>query len=313
MSAYLTSDDIIESVKRRASIPEAQNTFTPQDFLDLANEEMAMGLVPTILQFHEEYLVKSEDTALVSGQVRYPIPYRAIGNKLRDLCYVDSSGNEFEMIKIDQDNTYDYRPNNDLVFRYKVEGGDIVILVNENAILTGSLRFRYHLRPSSLVLLNRGAQISSIDRNTGIILFTDEVPSHFTTSILFDLNRTKPDHRIISFDITATAVGASSITFDTDDIPDDLEAGDYICQSGETVIPNIPTDLHVMLAHRVATRCLESLGDTQGLQNANVKLAEMEVKTGTLIDARVESSPMKIVNRHGLVRAGRRNFWRSRW
>jgi hypothetical protein len=89
-------------------------------------------------------------------------------------------------------------------------------------------------------------------------------------------------------------------------LPDELTIGDYVAQANQTIIPNIPTELHSMLAQRVACRCLEALGDMQGLQMANQKLAEMELKTGSLIDNRVEGAPLKVVNRHGFLRQSRR-------
>lgn len=303
----MNSDELITSVKRRASIPEAQNTFEDTDFLELATEEQNIGLVPSILSMHEEYFGYEETVDLVTGTLKYAIPYRAIGNKLRDITYVDSNGNEYNAIKVSQEDsvtTYFFDTN---PIRYKIQGGNVVLLVSPNSTLVGSLKFYYYLRPNSLVLLDRGAQITGIDRNTGIITF-DEKPDHFTTSLLYDFNRTKSDHRIISFDNVITDVTDTTITFDVADIPDELEVGDYICQSGETVIPNIPTDLHVVLAHRVATRCLEALGATQDLQNANVKLQEMEQKTGTLIDNRVESAPTKIINRNSFLG---KQMWRK--
>ena len=310
----MTSEELIESVKRRASIPESQVTFEREDFLDLANEEMAIGLVPTILQYHEEYLVYIEDVVLTENTLKYPIPYRAIGNKLRQISYVDASNNEWEMVRI---NPEDIFQNNALIEsgfprRFKIEAGKVVLVASSTNTFTGSLRFRYFLRPNALVVLERGAQISAIDTITGAITFTASVPDNFTTSILYDFNRAKPDHRILSFDVTPTAVGTNSITVDPSDLPDGLEVGDYVCQSGETVIPNIPTDLHVELAHRVAARCLESLGDAAGLAAANAKLQEMENKTGTLLDNRVEGSPQKVINRHSNLRYGLRTGWRRR-
>jgi hypothetical protein len=89
-------------------------------------------------------------------------------------------------------------------------------------------------------------------------------------------------------------------------IPDELSIGDYVAEAGQCIIPSIPTELHSMLAQRVACRCLEALGDMQGLQMANQKLSEMELKTGSLIDNRVEGAPLKVVNRHGFLRQSRR-------
>ena len=83
----------------------------------------------------------------------------------------------------------------------------------------------------------------------------------------------------------------------------------------ESKVPQVPTDLHVVLAHRLAARCLEALGDTQGLNNANVKLQDFEGKLQNVIDNRVEDAPKKVKNRNGLIRSGllsKRNIIRGR-
>ena len=53
----------------------------------------------------------------------------------------------------------------------------------------------------------------------------------------------------------------------------------------------------MVLAQRVAQRVLEALGDTEGLNNATAKIAEMENKLTTMLDNRVEVAPRKVVNR----------------
>lgn len=50
---YYTSNTLIESVKRRMAFPIAQVTFSNEDILALANEELFLAQVPSIMQFHE--------------------------------------------------------------------------------------------------------------------------------------------------------------------------------------------------------------------------------------------------------------------
>jgi hypothetical protein len=87
------------------------------------------------------------------------------------------------------------------------------------------------------------------------------------------------------------------VNINPDYIPKDLEVGDFMPLAGETPIPNVPTELHMVLAQRVAQRVLEALGDSEGLNNATAKVAEMEMKLTSMMDNRVEGAPRKIVNR----------------
>ena len=54
MSSVLKTSDLIRSIKRRAMIPSSQETFTDEDFLEMATEEVNLGLVPLIQRMHEE-------------------------------------------------------------------------------------------------------------------------------------------------------------------------------------------------------------------------------------------------------------------
>lgn len=308
MSAFLTSSSLIASVKRRAMIPSSQSTFSDEDFLALANEEVAIGMVPSILMYHEEYYVYPEVAALVADKSAYPIPYRAVGGKLRNLEYLDTSNNVCEMTRISPDDAPYFGSNNNgnFVSRFYARGNDVVLVPSVSSSPVGSLLFSYYLRPNELVKESRVAIVTAIDTVTGIIT-VDKTPTNITASSLIDFLEYKPGHRTRSFDITVAAVDAinKTITFTPSDVPSDLIVGDHIATAGECMIPQIPSDLHSVLAQRVAARCLEALGDTQGLTNANTKLQEMELKTGMLIDNRSTGNPLKINNIRGLLRSSK--------
>jgi hypothetical protein len=94
------------------------------------------------------------------------------------------------------------------------------------------------------------------------------------------------------------------ITF-TSDLPTHLKVGDIVTLTEETIIPQIPLELHSMLAQRVALRCLDAMGDANGIQTGTARLAEMEQKTGTLLDNRVEDAPHKISPKNSFLRRKR--------
>lgn len=314
--AYLTSSTLIESVQRRAAIPISNNTFTDSDILAFANEEIKMGLVPSILSYNEEYFVHVHDDVSLEASVdSYEIPYRALGGKLRDVFFKDSNGNLSEMTRIPPEHKTYFQEGalNTGFTAYYVQGNDIVLVPSVGTSPTGSLVFVYYMRPNELVDEDRVAEITAINTSGANTIYTvDSVPYSSGTTYLattddLDFIQAKPGHRTRGFDINCTAIdtSAKTITFLTANVPDNVEVGDFICFSGETPIPQIPTDLHSVLAERVAARCLEALGDLEGLQAANQKIAELEVKTGQLIDSRVDGSPQKIVNRTGLLRSSR--------
>lgn len=307
---YYTSDDIIKSVKRRAFTPENQTTFQDEDYLAFATEEMNMGIVPSVLRVHEDYFLFSEEITLVQGKLAYDIPYRAIGNRLREVSFKDSTGNIYEMTRIGVGDLpfYNAQYSSSQVYSYYIANNQISLVPASLSIPSNTvLRVTYYIRPNSLVLLENVAVISDINRTTGVVTVSN-MPSNFSLDQIYDFIKVKSPHKCLRIEISPTAFtntpSEKSLQFNLTDIDDSLEVGDHLALATESAIPQIPSDLHVMLAHRVATRCLEALGDAESLAIANQKLAELEQQTNTLIDNRVEDSPQKLVNRHSILRQG---------
>ena len=308
IKAGLTTTGLLKSIKRRALVPDNQNTFSDQDFIDLMNEEMMIGLIPAILQLKEEYFIFKQIIPLVANKANYPVPERALGSKLREVCYRDSSGkiygNEYEMTQIAIDDRYTGLSNgtgsSDFTGfrRFYMLGSDVVLHPHVGPNPYGALALYYYLRPNTLVKDNLVASITAINRTTGEITLSS-LPTGYSGTALYDFVKTKSPHNILDIDIPVTAFnsGTKTITVDIENIPKDLDIGDLMPLAGQTSIPNVPTELHMVLAQRVAQRVMEALGDTEGLNNATAKILEMESKLTTMLDNRVEGAPRKIVNR----------------
>lgn len=307
MSGVLTLSELIKSIKRRAMIPSDQNTFTDEDFLEMLNEEIQYFGVPHLLRTHEEYLLVSLDVEL-DGSQKYEIPYRALGNKLRELSYVvtDSNNGEqiYELSRISLEDLSDY--NNNVSSRYTqafyIENNNVVLL-GEVPVSNASLRMYFYIRPNTFVLEDRVGVIQNIDRTTGVITL-ESFPNSLASIPVIDFVKYQSPNIIIDFDKTPLSVDSNTrtITFTTTDIPSTLKVGDYINVAQETVVPQLPVELHAILAQRVAVAALEALGDQEGLASAQRRLDMMEQSTNDIIDNRVEGAPEKISNRHGTLR-----------
>ena len=306
----LTSDKLVESIKRRASIPENQSTFTKQDLLDLSNEELRLGVVPTMMSLHEDFLLYEHELIIEEGQQSFEIPSRAVGNKLKDvqIKYGDgTSGSthyqETTRIGIGaRFSEWDSTTAANLR-RYYIQNNKVVFLAPLDASSTNKVVMVFYIKPSLLVEEDRIGIITGINRSSGEITLSS-TPSNFSLTNKYDFYKAESPHTILNVDLTATNINSTTntLTFNASDIPDELQVGDHLAENGECIIPQVPSEIQVMLTQMVACRVLESLGDTQGLQNALIKLGQMEKAAGVLIDNRVEDSPQKVVNRHGIVR-----------
>jgi hypothetical protein len=405
----MTSDDIIESVKRRILVPTSQNTFKNTDILKFANEEMMITQVPSILEVHEEYFVHKVEIDLEAGRDRYPVPDRAIGMKFRDIFWADSNGNFYELSRIPAEDKAFFQRNigaNAALHKYYIEGNDIIFTPLPSGGVIGKLVMYIYLRPNQLVNDDRAAICTSFLKKVTVdvtsmvngdtitinnVVFTavsgapstnefqidassivtasnlvsvintngiaaasngtpvssvvtmsftsqsititttnstalsissqlglefDSLPSTYldvdtkkTESLyvegeLIDFLQTKPGHVIRKYDVEIEdgAISGDSIFFDSGVVPTDFIVGDYVCLAHESIIPQLPPDLHNVLAERTAMRILSALGDAAGVQESKSRIAEMEARQGNLLDNRVDGSNIKINGRHSILR-----------
>lgn len=173
---WLNSDDIVSTVKRRIMLPLSEVTFSDSDILSFANQEMMGSQVPSMLQYHEEYLIYSESVAIVPNQASYPIPPRAIGMKLRYLFFQDSNGNMYDMTRINP-NDKGYFMNVSQVtntpYRYYIENNAIVLSLTELNNPSGFLVLGFFMRPNQLTTTDQAATITGFQNtitvdNTGL-------------------------------------------------------------------------------------------------------------------------------------------------
>lgn len=160
MTPWYTSDDLISAIKRKISFPISQNTFSEEDVLAFCNEEMMISQVPSVLQYHQEYFSTTYTVDLLPNVSRYEIPERCIGGKFQNLFFQDTSGNLFDMTRIDKSNKaffQDSGVNINTISKYYLEGNYIVIVPEVGPSPVGSLVFDYYLRPNQLVLNERAA------------------------------------------------------------------------------------------------------------------------------------------------------------
>lgn len=305
---YFSSEDLINSVKRRASLPDSQDCMSPEDILDIANEEMQINLIPMILSKHEDYYLVRQEIPLVANQLSYPMPYRAIGSKLREVAYMpnpDYPRDLREMFRISADDVVHGNVGGSHR-HYYFEQENLVLFGSSEEVPTGKIVLFYFLRPNSLVLSDKVSLINSVNFTTGEIV-VDNMPSEFSISQEFDFIQKRSPHRILSFDNRVLNINLTSktITLDPSVIPTTLTAGDRICLAGETDLINCPSELHSVLAQMVATKVLESIGDLTNLEAASNKLERMQMNTGDLIDNRVDGSPFKVRVRNGFLSRSR--------
>lgn len=249
-----------------------------------------------IIEARGDYLVDYVDVPLSSTKYEYPIPDRAHGNKLRKVSIVDPNGEEVveRLAQISIDIPSDQRTSNSFhILNNKV------CISKELAVANHSIRLSFYMRPNKLVQTSRAATISTITDNgdgTSSLSFS-ALPKHFSANIKYDITTAKSPNKIVAYDLVPSALNLNTkvITVPTTSVTD-VSAGDFVTQAEETIVPNVPTEYHPVIAQRVAIACLEAMGDEQNKQSAERKLAQMEKSVLKIVTNRVEGQPKKIRN-----------------
>lgn len=301
-----TTTYLIESLKRRGMLLSSAEALTDADFLAFADEELQSYVVPLLMSVREEYLVFHKDVTVVAGTAAYAIPERAIGGKLRNVLLSD--GNGFTPVSRQEPEQTDGAISSSGPDGYRLESNSVVLSPIPAAGET--LRLQHFRRPSRLVPVTEAGLITEIDRDTGVI--TCNIPDGFVLSELFDFVKGKSGFECLAIDLTATDVDDDplGITFDPEDIPASLEVGDFVTLAQESPIPQIPVELHPLLAQRVVVRALEANGDPK-VGKAEETADRMRQQALLLLTPRAEGSSRYVINRNGPGFGPRTLRWRG--
>lgn len=309
MSRILTGDKLIASVRKRTMVPDDTSIFTDQDILDVIDEEIDAEVLEKLIVLHGENLTIHKDFPK-NDDGSYAIPYRAVGNKLRDVSLLrGDSLYELSQVSMGELPDYSYISNgSNFVDNFYVQNNKIKLIQNTRSY--DSIRMYFHLRPNTLTKLEEAGIISAIvvDENAGTVTFSlSQVGKNFAANLDYDIIGKRSPNKIHGYDllpISVTTGTSGNIVFNKTDIDpflSDITTGDYVTLAEQTPVPNMPTEMHPIIAQAAAINILESLSDTEALTNAQKRMMKMTSAIQTLIDDRVELAPKKIKPRHGTL------------
>lgn len=296
-SAYPTVDALAVSVQRSAALPLSQNTFTSDDIIAFLDEEQKTTISDLVHAVREEFWVVYNDQQIQPSVYEYSMPQRALAGGLRDVVFVDASGNEIQIALLapEQIKTpayFSYRP------AFQQQGCFIkdakVILWPQNSNNTAyTLRQKYERRPNTLTSSTNCAQITAIDTNTKQVS-CQSVPATWTTALTVDVISNYPQFVSIADDQVLTNVTGSVLTFSA--IPTGMSVGQWICPAGTTCIPQIPLEAYTLLIALGTKRVLQAMQNPNGFQIAAKDVDAKTMQVRAMLTPRVEGQPKKLVN-----------------
>ena len=145
-----TTTGLLAEIRRRARIPDTDPDFTDINLLREADSQTLEVFAPMIQSARADFYMRSEDLPIVTGQVRYPLPSRSVGSRVRQVLWVDGSGTEWELYPHVATDQVQWSGTIGAPEAYAIRDDEILLFPAPNAN-TGVLRVFYEYRPARLV------------------------------------------------------------------------------------------------------------------------------------------------------------------
>ena len=325
MVQAFTTTELLADIRDQARIPADEGEASDVILLREATRVLHSIYVPAVRKARADYYVITADIPLLAGVATYSIPRRATTGSVRSVRVRRANNEEYGLAQVTLEDVPTGRTgtrpthfaiNDDCIQLHPVPNNT-----------TYQLRVTFEYRPSQLVVPTVGtncAQVSTSTFNTTTDLFTLYATAGvFTTASVVDVVRADPPFSSPLIDATLLEVaqvggfdglqlvswtGSQSLPTATISAASPgafgIKTGDYICSAGETVIPQIPAELHPLLALHTAARWLRPIDlETAAVLNA-VADADLE-RMLHVLSPRKQGVQQKIKPRHSTLRVRR--------
>ena len=310
MAVVYTTKKIVESVKRRAGVPTNQSLYTDTDVLAFINEAMYGDIIPIILAEREDYLIDSVTMDIEANKNKYPIPFNAIGGKLRSIETIQNNDNDtfsiVPQIQIEQlGQPFSSGSGSSRVFYF--EANNVVLFPTpKNTDGSIKLRLKYFRRPNELVVSTQGALVNGIDLATNTLSLSN-VPSSWIVGDTIDIVKGRPPFTVVSAGISIVSIAGNDVQFSAGEL-DDVVLQDTLALEGFSIVPNISMpEAHSLMEQAGVIRLLEGVDDGNGLRTAVELYSNQKDSFRKLITPRADSSSKKIVSTNDFLSNSR--YW----
>ncbi len=294
------SDELIDNIKRRCSVPTSQLTYTDADFVALANDELRDEIIPLMMSVREEYFVDHVDSVIPSDGI-IAFPEHAIGAKLRSVCIVQQTSPMIlrNLPRIDLDVIAGIGSGS-VASGFYIEGNNLKLYPNADGLTGQTIRVYFFKRSLVLAAPTAYAKITAIDAGTNTITIS-RTPSGWATNTILNSVSSQPNFGVTNEESVIVSVSSPDVVVST---VVGMAVGDWISDQGYSAVPQAPIEAHGYLAQLTAAKCLEGLGDREGMKAALEKADKLKIGLLTVISQRVDGSVKKVVAAGGGLRYG---------
>lgn len=309
-----TTTEAIAEVKDIGRIPDDDPDATNAKILAEMNRQMDTVFVPLVRKARADYYLTHLDYTITQGQDNYRIPPRATSSTVRTVVWVTTAGVEIELPPVPLTDRHLYKPQQGFPCVYGVRDDELILMPTPNSSALGTLRIVYERRPSKLVETTSARAVQSVDTTDPANVLLSEDTLLFVAQDVIDVVSSKSPFSLLVQDAVVSNVVSSTFLVYTPGSADRTPAiGDYVCYATETVIPQIPAELHSLLYLATAARLLRPIDpDTAGVLAADLVAGLEEARA--LLTPRQQGRSMKVKSTSSVMRvSGRRRGTFGDW
>lgn len=284
-----TTDELLSIIKKRSFLPVSQETFSDQDLLDMATDEMLSMVVPAVLSTREEWYVTCLPTAVDSTVTELDIPSRAIGGSLREVT-LSVGETEFPLARLDlEDRTIVSNTGN--VSAFYLQGNQIKFLGAQEGIVNQY----FHARPGHLVPGSQCVTVNGYNTVAKFIEVNGTVPAEWQVGTKIDIIKASPHFEYRAMSLTITNVAGSTIEV-AEEFSNKIVPGDWVTLEDTSPVPQIPVEWFQYLAQTVVTQIFNSQGDAESGKTSYYKSEQLRKSALSLMAPRISGELKKAVS-----------------
>lgn len=295
----MLTSELLDLIKQTAAIP-SQATFSDQQLLDFATDEMKAKLYPLITSVREDYFLVEEDLPIVSGQQLYSVPERAIGGKLAEVNWTNGNDRIYNLTRVatGQEAMLEFSLGSGRPQSFGMQGSKIKIFPRPSSS-DGFLRVSFYQRPNKLVLVDNACRVTNVSGNDlTVSAITD---SRFVTSALVDIVDDTYGFDTLLKNKAILNIAGQVITV-TDASLSEVEIGDYVCIRLESPVIQMPLEATSLLVTLASKRVLEAQNDSANVKLLMERAMEQKQDLINLMSPRVENESKKVINPYSFLR-----------
>ena len=303
----MKTNEFIKRVRSNAQIPNNQTSFTDEVLLDFTNDEIDSNAISAMIQATRTFFVANHYVDLKANENRYLIPYRSVGSALRELAYIDNSGNISNLKQIDIANLYAYQTYDESQTQnqghptlFYLENNDIVIYPSPSTNSRGKLKMSYYLRPSKLVVESNAAQVDEVNGNR--VIFSSK-PSTLLNTIDI-ISKHGNQSKLVGENVSIEFDDQLSHFFVDLEDASDIEIGDWICNEDESPIIQLPKEVVSYLVACVSRRYYASQGDQAKELTEKRRMTEQRNNLMKILGPRVAGEQIPIFSSESITESG---------